>query len=187
MTRPLLWVMVGVLCAWAGPGAPATESVWDALRAPGSVVIVRHSYAPGSFDPPTARLDDCSTQRNLDEGGRAQARRIGEAFHQHGITVGAVLSSPRCRCLDTGRLAFGRVEAWNVLQGALNDTELRHRQVVEIRRRIAAHRDGPPLVLVTHGSVVADLTDLTIRMGAFVVLRRAPDGTHAVVGDFFVD
>ena len=187
MRRPLLWVVVGVLCAWAAPVAPATESVWDALRAPGSVVILRHSYAPGGFDPPTARLDDCSTQRNLDEGGRAQARRVGEAFLKHGITVGAVLSSPRCRCLETGRLAFGRAERWDPLQGALNNTELRHRQVDEIKRRIAEYRDGPPLVLVTHGSVVADLTSLNIRMGAFVVLRRAPDGTHAVVGDLFVD
>jgi len=187
MPRPLRWVVVGVLCAGAAPAAQATESVWDALRAPGSVVIVRHSYAPGSFDPPTARLDDCSTQRNLDDGGRAQAQRIGEAFRQRGVTVGAVLSSPRCRCLDTARLAFGRAEPWHALQGALNDTELRHRQVAEIKRRIAAHRDGAPLVLVTHGSVVADLTDLTIRMGAFVVLRRGPDGTHAVAGDLFVD
>jgi phosphohistidine phosphatase SixA len=187
MSRPLLWIVVGLLCAWPAPVAPATESVWDALRAPGSVVILRHSYAPGGFDPPTARLDDCSTQRNLDEGGRAQARRIGEAFRQHGITVGAVLSSPRCRCLDTARLAFGRAESWNALQGALNDTELRHRQVAEIKRRIAEHQDGAPLVLVTHGSVVADLTERTIRMGAFVGLRRGPDGTHAVVGDLFVD
>jgi phosphohistidine phosphatase SixA len=187
MVRPLLWVTVGVLCACTVSVAQAAESVWEALRAPGSVVILRHSYAPGSFDPPTARLDDCSTQRNLDEGGRAQARRIGEAFQQRGISVGAVLSSPRCRCLDTGRLAFGRAEPWDALQGALNDTELRHRQVAEIKRRIAVHRDGPPFVLVTHGSVVADLTNLNIRMGAFVVLRRAPDGTHAVAGDLFVD
>ena len=138
-------------------------------------------------DPPTARLDDCSTQRNLDESGRAQARRVGEAFRQHGITVGAVLSSPRCRCLDTGRLAFGRAEAWNALQGALNDTALRRRLVDEVRQKIAEHRDGPPLVLVTHGSVVTDLTGLDIRMGAFVVLHRSPDGPHTVVGQLFVE
>ncbi len=184
--RALLWLTAGLLCAWPRTALP-NEAIWEALRAPGSVVILRHSYAPGSFDPPTARLDDCSTQRNLDEGGRAQARRIGEAFQRHGISVGAVLSSPRCRCLDTGRLAFGRAEPWDPLQGALRDTELRHRQVAEIRRRIAAHQDGPPLVLVTHGSVVADLTDLTIRMGAFVVLRRAANGTHEIAGNLFVD
>jgi len=176
-----------VFCLWAASVAEASESVWEALRTPGAVVVLRHSYAPGAFDPPDARLDDCTTQRNLDETGRAQARRIGEAFRQQGLTVGAVLSSPRCRCLDTARLAFGRVESWDVLQGALRDAERRRRQLAEMRQRIAAHRSGPPLVLVTHGSVVTDLTGLSIRMGEFVVLRRAADGSHAVAGQFYVE
>jgi broad specificity phosphatase PhoE len=176
-----------LILAWAGPVARADEAVWPALRTPGAVVVLRHSFAPGGFDPPDSRLDDCSTQRNLDDNGRAQARRLGEAFRQQGITVGAVLSSPRCRCLDTARLAFGQAQSWGVLQGALNDTELRQRQLAEIRRRIAAHRSGPPLVLVTHGSVVTDLTGLSIRMGEFVVLQRAADGSHAVAGQLYVD
>ena len=106
--------------------------------------MLRHSFAPGTFDPPTASLEDCSTQRNLDERGRGQARQIGEAFRQNGIAVGEILSSPRCRCLDTARLAFGRVQPWDVLQGALNDTERRQRQLAEIKSAIAAHRSGPP-------------------------------------------
>jgi len=105
------WVTVLVLLASATAAAEATDAVWEAMREPGSFVVLRHSYAPGGFDPPAARLDDCSTQRNLDERGRAQARRISEAFRQRGIAVGAVLSSLRCRCLDTGRLAFGQVQA----------------------------------------------------------------------------
>jgi broad specificity phosphatase PhoE len=184
--RALLAALALVLAAVAGAAAQ-TESIWEALRTPGSVVVLRHSYAPGGFDPPTARLDDCSTQRNLDDNGRTQARRIGEAFRQNRITVGEVLSSPRCRCLDTARLAFGKVEPWNALQGALNNAELRQRLAAETKQKIAAHQDGPPLVLVTHGSVVTDLTGLSIRMGAFVVLRRAADGTHTVVGELYVE
>jgi phosphohistidine phosphatase SixA len=157
------------------------------LRAPGAVVVLRHSFAPGGFDPPDSKLDDCSTQRNLDESGRAQARRIGEAFRRNGIAVGEVLSSPRCRCLDTGRLAFGQAQPWDVLQGALNDAERRQRQLAEIRHTIAAHRGERPLVLVTHGSVVSDLTGLNVRMGEFVVLRRAVDGGHAVAGQLYVE
>jgi len=49
--RALIGLIAAPLCAWP---------------APGSVVVVRHSYAPGSFDSPDARLEDCSTQRNLD-------------------------------------------------------------------------------------------------------------------------
>jgi broad specificity phosphatase PhoE len=178
-----------VIAAWGSAVslAQSTDPIWDALRTPGSVVVLRHSYAPGGFDPPDARLDDCTTQRNLDESGRAQARRIGEAFRQNGITVGPVLSSPRCRCLDTGRLAFGQAESWDPLQGALNDAERRRRQVDEIRKTIEARHAGPPLVLVTHGSVITDLTGLNVRMGAFVVLRREPDGRHTVVGQLYVD
>ena len=168
-------------------GADASDAIWAAVREPGSVVIVRHSYAPGTFDPPDSTLEDCSTQRNLDENGRAQAKRIGEAFRAQGITVGAVRSSPRCRCLDTARLAFNKVEPWLMLGGALNDRNLRQRQLVEIRKAIAAHRDGPPLVLVTHGSVVSDLTGLNVPMGAFVVLRRGTDGKHTVVDQLFVE
>jgi phosphohistidine phosphatase SixA len=175
------------VCAWAASIAQAAEPIWEAARTPGSVVVVRHSFAPGGFDPPDSRLDDCSTQRNLDERGRAQARRIGEAFRQNGVAVGAVLSSPRCRCLDTARLAFGQAQPWEVLQGALNDSERRQAQLVEIRKAIAGHRSGPVLVLVTHGSVVTDLTGLNIQMGGFVVLRRAPDGSHAVAGQLYVE
>ena len=98
-----------------------------------------------------------------------------------------MLSSPRCRCLDTARLAFGQVEPWDVLQGALNDAELRRSRLAETRKAIDAHHIGAPLVLITHGSVVTDLTGLSIRMGEFVVLRRAPDGTRAVAGQLYVE
>jgi broad specificity phosphatase PhoE len=167
--------------------ASAADDVWSALRRPGSVVVLRHSYAPGGFDPPDSRLDDCSTQRTLDAAGRAQAARIGEALKRHGIEVGAVLSSPRCRCLDTARLAFGRVEVFDPLQGALGDQNRRERQLAEIRARIAAHRDARPLVLVTHGSVVSDLTGRSVRMGALVVLRRGADGMLSVAGELYIE
>jgi broad specificity phosphatase PhoE len=165
----------------------AADTVWEVLREPGSVVVLRHSYAPGGFDPPDAKLDDCSTQRNLDENGRAQAGRVGEAFRQNDIAVSSVLSSPRCRCLDTGRLAFGQAEVLLPLQGALNNAELRQRRVAEIKKVIAGHRGERPLVLVTHGSVVTDLTGLNIRMGEFVVLRRMADGSHTVAGRLYVE
>src|SRR5438093_7693937 len=138
--RPLIAALLMLVAS----GAEASDAVWDAVRAPGSVVVVRHSYAPGTFDPPDAKLEDCATQRNLDDGGRAQARRIGEAFRRNGVTVGPVLSSPRCRCLDTARLAFGQARPWDVLQGSLRNEELRRRQLVDIRKAIAEHASGAP-------------------------------------------
>jgi phosphohistidine phosphatase SixA len=183
--RALLVIVLGV-----GTAAEATdEDLWTTLATPGTVILVRHSNAPGSlFDPPGTRIDDCSTQRNLDADGRAHATRLGEAFRARAIEVGAVLSSPSCRCLDTGRLAFGRVEVWEPLSAAFNDPRLRRRQVQEIQERIAAYIEGPPLVLITHGNIIGDLTGITnVRMGELVVLPIASDGRHPVAGRLYIE
>ena len=169
--RVIPWLVLALV---ASP-AHAADTVWEALQTAGSIVVLRHSFAPGGFDPPDARLDDCSTQRNLDDSGRRQARLIGE-----------VSDFP-----DESRLAsyfaFGRVESWDPLQGALDDTQLRRQRVDEIKKVMSEQRDGPLLVLVTHGSVVTDLTGLNVRMGEFVVLGRGADGAYSVAGRLYVE
>src|SRR5215475_11655740 len=71
------------------------RDTWAALVSGSHVALVRHGNAPPGYgDPPGFKIDDCATQRNLDELGRAQARAVGEAFRQHGVQVDKILSSP---------------------------------------------------------------------------------------------
>lgn len=72
----LPWALLLLLraAASADSGAP----LWEALKSGGHVALMRHADAPGFGDPPGFRLDDCSTQRNLSEAGRKQARAVGE-------------------------------------------------------------------------------------------------------------
>ena len=108
----LLALTFGALALSNGSAnAASDEAAWNALRA-GGIAIFRHSNAPGVGDPPGMRLDDCSTQRNLDEEGRVQARRIGDAFRSRNIQLGAVLASQWCRATETAELAFRSCE-WN--------------------------------------------------------------------------
>src|SRR5262245_50054370 len=109
-----------VLCALAfsltAPVVAAEEAsdAWAALVKGGHVALIRHGNAPPGYggDPPGFKLDDCRTQRNLDEQGRAESRALGEAFRKHGERVDRTLSSPWCRCLETARLmAAGEVES----------------------------------------------------------------------------
>ena len=44
------------------------------------VIFLRHALAPGNGDPPNFNINDCSTQRNLDEVGIDQSRMIGHFF-----------------------------------------------------------------------------------------------------------
>jgi hypothetical protein len=96
--------------------ANADELLWAALKEGGHVILIRHATTdPGTGDPPGFKLGDCSTQRNLSEAGRIEARRIGDAFAQRSIPVGEVRSSRWCRCLETARIAFGSVQPWAML------------------------------------------------------------------------
>ena len=169
-------VIVALLLVLWLPRAPeAAGDVWALLALGGQVVLVRHALTePGAGDPPGFVLGDCATQRNLAATGRDDARRIGEAFARRGIPVGRVLSSRWCRCLETARLAFGRVEPWPALDSIYEDRRREEEQTRAVRELVSRPPAGGNLVLVTHGVNVAALLGFVPAAGEVVVLR--PDG-----------
>src|SRR5437588_12597198 len=102
----LAFVALAVALMAAPVAAAASDEAWAALAKGGHVVLIRHGNAPPGYggDPPGFKISDCSTQRNLDELGRDQARVLGEAFRKHGVRVDRTVASPWCRCLDKARL-----------------------------------------------------------------------------------
>ena len=163
--------------------ASAAEPVWDALRSGGKIVILRHaSTEPGLGDPPGFRLDDCATQRNLSEAGRAEAPRIGAAFVRRAVPVARVLSSRWCRCVETARLAFGRVEPWSPLDSFFDDRSREPQQTHAVRALIASPFTGGNLILVTHQVNITALTGIVPATGEMVVLSPEPGGKFRIVG-----
>jgi broad specificity phosphatase PhoE len=148
----------------------ADEALWRLLAGGGQVMLIRHTLTtPGAGDPPGMKLNDCSTQRNLSEEGRAHARRIGEQFRKRRIPVERVLSSPWCRCLETARLAFGEAEVSGALGNLFGRHENRQRQVAQLKNIISRGTKGN-LVLVTHGSTILALTGVSPGTGEMVLV-----------------
>lgn len=166
-----------------GGRASADAAVWELLRGGGHVVMLRHGATdPGVGDPPGFRLDDCATQRNLNDTGRRDARRIGAAFRTRAIPVTGVLSSRWCRCLETARLAFGAAEPWAPLDSQFHDRSRAEEQGRAVRARAGERpRDGN-LVMVTHGANIAAWTGVTVAQGEMVVLAPEGEGRFRVAG-----
>ena len=170
-----------MLAAAAAP-AWADEALWTLLRDGGHVILLRHAATDRTFgDPPGFRLDDCSTQRNLIDEGREQARRLGEVLRARAVPIGRVLSSQWCRCLETARLAFGRAEPWPALNGAPRDTERVAARARELRALLATPPSGGNLVLVTHGFNIRDATgEMPVEGGLIVFTPHGGDRFDAV-------
>ena len=164
-----------------GTGSPAASeaAAWEALRAD-AAVLFRHATAPGTGDPVGMRLGDCSTQRNLDGAGRAQARRIGEAFRAEGVAVGAVLASRWCRARETADLAFPGLARAEPAFDSFFDERAAGPARTARARRILLDRGGPgALVVATHQVNITSLTGAVPSSGEGVVLRRS--GSDLVV------
>jgi phosphohistidine phosphatase SixA len=177
--RCLVALFLVCLCgsAWADDAA-----LLRSLRDGGYVLVIRHAISPGAGDPANFKLDDCTTQRNLSEDGRAMARRIGEALRAQNVPIGRVLSSRWCRALESARLAFGRVEGEPMLDQFYKPEE-RDERTQAVRALIAgAPQSGTNLVLVTHQPNVTALANLSVDEGEIVVMGLAPDKTLAIYG-----
>ena len=155
----------------------------------GDIVLIRHASAPGTGDPSTFRLNDCSTQRNLDEAGRAQARRIGRYVRTLGVPVGAVWTSQWCRTRETARLAFDLPAQDMPAFNSFFEDPAAGKARTEAALRALERWSGPGLlVVVTHQVNITGLTNLVpasgegiavrLRSGAFEVLRRLPAPDH---------
>ena len=157
------------------------SAAWDALRHDG-IALIRHATAPGTGDPAVFKLGDCSTQRNLDEVGKAEATRIGKAVRAHGIVIGAVLASQWCRTHETALLAFpGRVKD-EPLFNSIYDQSVDSPAQTESARALLMRWKGPgALVVVTHQVNVTALSGVNPASGEVVVLRRR-GGKLEVVG-----
>ena len=170
--RVFLSVLALSLITTSGVGADDSEEGWAALARGGHVALIRHGNAPPGYggDPPGFKIDDCKTQRNLDDLGREQARALGEAFRTHGVRVERVLSSPWCRCVETARLmAVGPVEtSWALVPDAESRARLR---LAELRELVSAWRGAGTLVLVTHAFTVRALLGFLPIQGETVVLK----------------
>jgi phosphohistidine phosphatase SixA len=170
--------------------APAQEpdsdepSAVHLLRQGGVVVAIRHALAPGTFDPPEFKLDDCRTQRNLSDEGRAQAKRIGQWFERHGLKPDRVRSSPWCRCVDTAHLAFSKAEVWAALGSPVSGSEqVNVQSQLELAQAVDKVSTQPRRIeaWVTHQFVLSALVGVSLASGEGVLLQTAGKGERPLV------
>ncbi|MCF6098758.1 histidine phosphatase family protein [Mesorhizobium muleiense] len=178
--RQLLVLSLG---AAAFGTAQASGPLWAALRSGEAIALLRHAAAPGSGDPPGFRLGDCSTQRNLSEEGRAQARAIGDLFRANGISSAAVHSSQWCRCLDTARLlGIGDVVPLELLNSFFGDSSAAEVRTAALLAWLRGQRFGGPAVLVTHQVNITGLTGEVPDSGEMIIVRIHEADPVQVIG-----
>ena len=90
--------------------ADIEKEIINNLQKGGNLIFIRHAYAPGNGDPENFDINNCQTQRNLNDEGRVQSKNIGNFFKQNDIPINKIYSSEWCRCKETAEIAFKNYE-----------------------------------------------------------------------------
>lgn len=136
-----------------------------------AIIFLRHAKAPkieGNRDF-NVKFEDCRTQRNLNEEGRVQSKKIGNFFKKNKIDFYKVLSSPFCRCVETAKLANLNYEISNLVI-TLKSTVLEKR-INEIKKYIEKNTKGGYIIFITHFNVANPITKRKLLSGEMIVMR----------------
>ena len=157
----LFALVLGLVPFFAGAAHADESAAWEALREGRAVLMLRHALAPGTGDPVNFKVDDCSTQRNLNDTGREQARAWKAYLAEHGIDKARVFSSQWCRCMDTAHeMDVGPVEEMLSLNSFFRNRGKADMQTEQTIAIVNGMEPGPPVVLVSHQVNITALTGI---------------------------
>lgn len=169
-------------------GAQARDlAIWDQIQGTtpkGYVLLMRHALAPGIGDPANFKVNDCSTQRNLNEEGRQDAREIGKWLQRREVKIFRVESSRWCRAEETARLLnIGKVVLNKNFDSLFQDADpINDPQTANMKKRIANHRNvNGLLVLVGHSVNIQALTGVSLESGEGVLVRANAQGVIKIL------
>ena len=135
-----------------------------------NVIFLRHALAPGFGDPENFIKEDCSTQRNLNEKGRLQARLIGNYLISTNLKFSQILTSEWCRCIDTAKeLNLGQWTTFSGLNSFFQEYEKKDQVMNKLRKKLDSLGYSDLALFVTHQVVIAEQTGIVPRSGEMVL------------------
>jgi len=154
--------------------ADSNDELIDNLKSGGHLIFIRHAYAPGGGDPDNFDINDCSTQRNLNDLGREQSNKIGNFFKRNQIPIDLVISSEWCRCKETASIAFKNFETKNFLNSffSIKFAKNKKTQMKNLKDYINKWNGDGNLVLVTHYVVISEALDYAPSSGEIVISNK---------------
>ena len=152
----------------------AEENIVEILKKNNNIIFIRHSLAPGTGDPENISLKDCKTQRNLNNEGIKQSKKIGNFFKKNNIKVEYVFSSEWCRCKDTAFYAFNNYKTFNALNSFYSKKfyKNKNKQIKKLKKFIRNWDNNSNLILVTHYVVISEILGIAAGSGEIIISNK---------------
>ena len=146
-----------------------------------NVIFMRHALAPGIGDPNNFKIGDCSTQRNLNETGIAQAVLIGKQLKKNSIQFNKIYSSQWCRCYQTATLLdLGKVHEFAGLNSIFQNFVSRRKTLQKLEQKLSEISLNKLVIFVTHQVNIQAITKKNVASGEMVAFNTSTKKSHKI-------
>jgi len=146
-----------------------------------NVIFMRHALAPGIGDPNNFKIGDCSTQRNLNETGIAQAVLIGKQLKENSIQFNKIYSSQWCRCYQTATLLdLGKVHEFAGLNSIFQNFVSRRETLQKLEQKLSEIPSDQLIIFITHQVNIQAITKKNVASGEMVAFNTSTKKSHKI-------
>ena len=159
------------------------ETIRNSISA--NVIFLRHALAPGFGDPNNFNKQDCSTQRNLSNKGRLQARLIGNYLKLTNLRFSQILTSEWCRCIDTAKeLNLGQWKTFSGLNSFFQEYEKKDQVMDKLQKKLDSLEYSDLVLFITHQVVILEETGVAPSSGEMVLYNSTTKQTARYMFDY---
>ena len=164
--------------------ADSAEGLWSRLAQGGYVLVIAHGEGANTASGRAYLAQDgCATPGHLSTAGTQALGNLKNTLLSRKVTVGRVLTSNDCRCVETAGLLFGRAQPWSIIDTTDQlDAQLAVQTRAALIEAVSRWDSDANLALVTLRVVIRDTFDIDATPAQLLVIEPLGGQGFRIVG-----
>ena len=147
-----------------------------------NVIFLRHAIAPGFGDPDNFEINNCDTQRNLDQAGKKQALKIGKYLKEQKIKFNEILTSEWCRCKETAiKMNIGKWKTFSGLNSFFQNHANKNKVLDQLNTKLNKLKKNNLTLMISHQVVIFEITGIATKSGGLVLYNTNSKKTTEII------
>ena len=177
----LLCIAAG--CASAGGNGTAPE-FWNRLEQGGTVLILPHAGPSGrTRSEAEAGADSCGTQNHLSDDDKLKLQNLKNQMRSHDVSIGRVLASHDCRCIQTAGILFGQAQPWSIVDDNRQiDRKLADQRRAALLEAVSRWDSDDNVSIVTHQATIREAFGIDMAPAELLLIEPLGDEGFRIIG-----
>lgn len=148
------------------------------------MLILPHA-GPSGRAPSEAEAgsDGCATQNDLSDDDKLKLQNLKNEMRSHDVSIGRVLASHDCRCIETAGILFGETQPWSIVDDSRqSDLKLADQRRAALLEAVSRWDSDDNLAVITHRTTIREAFGIDMAPAELLLIEPLGDEGFRVIG-----